>query len=59
MTKRAELLSYCGGSVFKLIQTLISPANPNGKFSEEILFVLREHFSLQAAEIAKRNAFCK
>ncbi|KRY90944.1 hypothetical protein T4D_10226, partial [Trichinella pseudospiralis] len=46
MTKRAKLLSYCSGSVFKLIQALISPANING-----------EHFSLQRSEIVKRSAF--
>ncbi|KRY85995.1 hypothetical protein T4D_10001 [Trichinella pseudospiralis] len=42
--KRAALLSYCGGPVFKLIRTLISPANPSDKLIEDILFVLGEHF---------------
>ncbi|KRZ34848.1 Uncharacterized protein T4C_5859 [Trichinella pseudospiralis] len=35
--RRAVLLSSCGGAVFNLIQALISPANPNEKFFDEIL----------------------
>ncbi|KRY97756.1 hypothetical protein T11_8251, partial [Trichinella zimbabwensis] len=57
--RRAVLLSSCGGPVFNLIQALISPANPNEKSFDEILFVLEEHFSPQPSEIAKRNAFYK
>ncbi|XP_003366744.1 conserved hypothetical protein, partial [Trichinella spiralis] len=49
----------CGGAVFNLIQALISPASPNEKSFDEILFVLEEHFSPQPSEIAKRNAFYK
>ncbi|KAL1286096.1 Uncharacterized protein TPS_00892 [Trichinella pseudospiralis] len=57
--RRAVLLSSCGGAVFNLIQALISPANPNEKFFDEILFVLEEHFSRRPSEIVKRNAFYK
>ncbi|KAL1236269.1 Uncharacterized protein TPS_07687 [Trichinella pseudospiralis] len=57
--RRAVLLSSCGGAVFNLIQALISPANPNEKSFDEILFVLEEHFSRRPSEIAKRNAFYK
>ncbi|KRZ92743.1 hypothetical protein T08_14090 [Trichinella sp. T8] len=57
--KRAILLSSCGGAVYNLIQALISPANPNEKSFDEILFVLEEHFSPQPPEIAKSNAFHK
>ncbi|XP_003378313.1 conserved hypothetical protein [Trichinella spiralis] len=45
--------------VYNLIQALISPANPNEKSFDEILFVLEEHFSPQPPEIAKSNAFYK
>ncbi|KRY10622.1 LanC-like protein 2 [Trichinella patagoniensis] len=57
--RRAVLLSSCGGAVFNLIQAFISPANPNEKSFDEILFVLEEHFSPQPCEIVKRNAFYK
>ncbi|KRY90554.1 Transposon Tf2-9 polyprotein [Trichinella pseudospiralis] len=57
--RRAVLLSSCGGAVFNLIQALISPANPNEKSFDEILFVLEEHFSRRPSEIVKRNAFYK
>ncbi|XP_003382034.1 putative integrase core domain protein, partial [Trichinella spiralis] len=57
--RRAVLLSSCGGAVFNLIQALISPASPNEKSFDEILFVLKEHFSPQPSEIVKRNAFYK
>ncbi|KRZ16794.1 hypothetical protein T11_15773 [Trichinella zimbabwensis] len=59
MTKRAALLSYCGGPVFKLIRALVLPANPSDKSFEKILFVLGEHFSPQPSEIMKCNAFHK
>ncbi|KRY58459.1 hypothetical protein T03_10927 [Trichinella britovi] len=57
--RRAILLSSCGGAVYNLIQARISPANPNEKSFDEILFVLEEHFSPQPPEIAKSNAFYK
>ncbi|KRX67589.1 hypothetical protein T06_16081 [Trichinella sp. T6] len=57
--RRAILLSSCGGAVYNLIQARISPANPNEKSFDEILFVLEEHFSPQPPEIAKSNAFHK
>ncbi|KRX85385.1 hypothetical protein T06_3752 [Trichinella sp. T6] len=43
------------GVVFNMIDALISPANPNEKSFDEILFVLEEHFSPQRSEIAKRR----
>ncbi|KRX46695.1 hypothetical protein T05_7938 [Trichinella murrelli] len=57
--RRAILLSSCGGAVYNLIQARISPANPNEKSFDEILFVLEEHFSPQPPKIAKSNAFYK
>ncbi|KRY19584.1 hypothetical protein T12_13765 [Trichinella patagoniensis] len=44
------------GVVFNMIQALISPANPNEKSFDEILFVLEEHFSPQRSDIAKRTS---
>ncbi|KRX54037.1 hypothetical protein T09_12514 [Trichinella sp. T9] len=44
------------GVVFNMIEAVISPANPNEKSFDEILFVLEEHFSPQRSEIAKRTS---
>ncbi|KRX70464.1 hypothetical protein T06_14280, partial [Trichinella sp. T6] len=55
--KRAVLLSSCGSALFKLVESLLSPAKPVERSFDEIISVLNDHFAPQPSEIVNRHIF--
>ncbi|OUC45668.1 hypothetical protein D917_01810 [Trichinella nativa] len=55
--KRAVLLSSCGSTLFKLVESLLSPAKPVERSFDEIISVLNDHFAPQPSEIVNRHIF--
>ncbi|KRY17328.1 Transposon Tf2-9 polyprotein [Trichinella patagoniensis] len=55
--KRAVLLSSCGSALFKLMESLLSPAKPVERSFDEIISVLNDHFAPQPSEIVNRHIF--
>ncbi|KRX44072.1 Transposon Tf2-9 polyprotein [Trichinella murrelli] len=55
--KRAVLLSSCSSALFKLVESLLSPAKPVERSFDEIISVLNDHFAPQPSEIVNRHIF--
>ncbi|KRZ77842.1 Transposon Tf2-6 polyprotein [Trichinella papuae] len=55
--KRAVLLSSCGSALFKLVESLLSPAKPVERSFDEIISDLNDHFAPQPSEIVNRHIF--
>lgn len=55
--KRAVFLSVCGAQTFAIVCSLVSPLSPQDKTLEEILALLKGHFSPKPSEIYQRFQF--
>lgn len=57
--KRATLLSECGAPTFSIVKSLVAPQGISSKSYDEIVQVLKNHFSPKPAEIYERFKFQK
>ena len=55
--KRATFLLVIGPRIFKLLRNLITPNKPGDKSYEELVKVLKDHFSSKQSEIVQRSKF--
>ena len=55
--KRVKFLSVIRPRTFKLLRNLITPNKPGDKSYEELVKVLKDHFSLKQSEIVQRSKF--
>jgi len=55
--KCATLLSVIGDSTYKLLSSLLYPDKPGGKSFDELVTVLKDHFSPVPSEIMKHFNF--
>ena len=55
--KRATFLSVIGPRTFKLLRNLITPNKPGDKSYEDLVKVLKDHFSPKQSEIVQRSKF--
>lgn len=57
--QRAILLSVCGASTYRLIRSLVAPGKPTDKTFEEIVTLLKNHYTPPPSEIVQRYNFNK
>ena len=55
--KRAVLLSACGTSIYKLLKTLVAPAELTSKSFEELVKLAQEHYTPKPSVIISRFKF--
>ncbi len=55
--QKAVFLSVCGTRTFKIIRSLVSPATPEVPSLQDILTLLKSHFSPRPSEIYRRFCF--
>ena len=55
--KRAILLSICGARTYQLIRNLTTPVTPSLKSYENLVKLVREHYSPRRSEIVQRFKF--
>ena len=55
----ATLLTVIGGTAFKYVQNLVTPASPKDKTCTELMDALTAHFSPKPLVIAERYRFHK
>ena len=46
-----------GGATYRLLRSLVAPANPNSKTLDELTALLKDHFELKANTISERFRF--